>query len=145
MPKFDGINHKPDYSTRKGRGKSQRTKTLESLGRVGSSEEEFEDNLTGITLKPEDPLYQFAIKEVSERLTPKTKPVAPLVEFEFDKDASPFDQCMQVINAASTGNLPTDISQSIIAQVKTALDIHEMTEVAERVKKIEESLGLETK
>jgi len=145
MPKFDGINHKPDYSTRKGRGKSERTKILESLGRVGSSEEEFRDNLATIANDPTNPLCQFAIKEIKDGLTPKTRPVMPLVEFEFDKGASPFEQCIQIIQAVSGADIPADIAQSIIAQVKMSLDIKELTEVAARVEFLEKELGVEAK
>lgn len=144
MPQFDEKNQ-PDYSTRRPRGKSGRTKILEALKRNKLNEEQFLDSLVVIAKNDEHPLQQFVIKEIFEGLMPKVKPVLPCVEIEFDKSGSAFDQCMQIIEAVTEGNVPSDISQSVIAQIKMSLDIKELTEVAERVEFLEKELGIEAK
>jgi len=144
MPQFDQDNQ-PDYSTRRKRGKSGRTKILEALKRNKLNEEQFLDNLVVIAQDDEHQLQQFVIKEIFEGLMPKVKPVLPCVEVEFDKSGSAFDQCMNILDAVTRGNLPSDISQSLITQVKMSLDIKELTEVAARVEFLEKELGVEAK
>lgn len=119
---------------RKPRGKSERTKILESFGRLSRTEEEFYDLLTEKAFNPED---QFSFKELLSRMSPIPKAVAPFVKFDFDASANLHDQSGQVLEAISKGELPPDIGGSILAGISSMVKVKEVTDIDERLKAME--------
>jgi hypothetical protein len=125
--------------TMKPRGKSERTKILESLERIGKTETGFYDHLSERAFDPED---NFALKELLARLSPIPKQVAPLVQFDFPKKAKPHVQADYVLNAIAAGKIPSDIGNVFIQSIKSMIDIEEYTDLKERIEGIETALGI---
>ena len=128
-----------DVQPSRRRGKSERTKILDSFKRMAKTEEEFYDYLTERAFNPDD---NFSFKELLSRLSPIPKAVAPVVEFDFPKDAKPHIQASCVLDAVSKGVIPSDIGNSFIQSIKAMVDIEEYTSLKERIEAIEKSLGL---
>ena len=120
----------------KGRGKSERTKILESFERLSKTENEFYDLLTVKAFDPED---NFSFKELLVRMSPVPKAVNPLYEFIFDIEGSPHKQALQIIDAISDGKLPSDVGNIIITSISSMLNIQEKTDFEERLKAIEDA------
>ena len=123
----------------KKRGKSERTKILDAMKRAGVSEDGFYDLL--IT-RATDPADNFTFKELLARISPISKSVSPLVEFEFPKDAKPHIQAAYVLSAVSSGLIPSDIGNMFVQSIKAMIDIEEYTDLKERIEAIEKSLGV---
>ena len=124
---------------RKKRGKGERTKILEAMKRAGKTEEGFYDLLVERAWDPED---NFTFKECMNRLSPAPKAVAPLVDFEFPKDAKPHVQACHVLAAIADGVIPSDIGSMFVQSIKTMIDIEEYTDLKGRIEEIEGSLGI---
>lgn len=116
------------------RGKSERTKILESFGRLSRTEEEFYDLLTEKAFNPED---QFSFKELLSRISPIPKAVAPFVKFELDPDKNLHEQSAQILVAISKGEIPPDIGNSIISNMAHIVKVKEVTDMDERLKAME--------
>lgn len=136
MPQFTKDNQ-PNPETRKGRGKSERTKILDALKRLGKTEDDFYDLLIGRALDPED---TFALREVLGRFAPIKKAVLPNVEFDFDESGTPVQQVAQILKAVSSGGIAPDVGAMIIGAVKSAIDIEANTELKARIEEIERLL-----
>lgn len=119
---------------RKPRGKSERTKILDAMRRVGKTETGFYDELITRAFNPED---NFTFKEVLSRLSPIPKATAPLVEFTFPKDAKPHTQAAFVLDAVATGRIPSDIGNMFVQSIKAMIDIEEYTDLKDRIEKLE--------
>ena len=119
------------------RGKSERNKILEAMGRQGKTEEDFYNLLIE---KAFDPKESFGYGELIKRLSPTTKQVSPLVNFEFDKDAPPHVQAQQVIQAASSGKIPPDVAKMFVDSIATMLKIQEVTNIDGRLKAMEKKV-----
>lgn len=124
-----------DKQPPKGRGKSERTKILEAMERAGSTEEEFYDSLLLRSLDVED---NFGFKEMLNRMSPIPKAVAPLYEFEFDENGTPYNKSCQVLKAMADGKLPSDIGAMFINGIQSMLKIQEVTELERMIKDLEE-------
>lgn len=133
------FNKDKQPKVRKPRGKSERTKILEAMSRTGQTEEGFYDLLVTKAMNPED---NFTFKELMSRLSPIPKAVAPLVEFEFPKNAKPHIQASYVLKAVSSGVIPSDIGNMFVQSIKAMIDIEEYTDLKERIEAIEKSLGV---
>lgn len=125
---------------RNGRGKSDRTKILEAMTRLSKTEEGFFDLLVERAFNPDD---AFAFRELLGRIAPLTKATSPKVEFDFTKDAEPHLQAAEVLDAAASGVIPPDIALIFINAVKAAVDIEMSTDLKDRIKRIEEALGID--
>lgn len=124
-------------SKRKGRGKSERTKFLEALKRKSYSEDDFYDKLIESAMTEEGGI---ALESVLKRVSPIPKPVAPMVQFKFDKSARPHEKADQLIEAISTGDVPPDLGAMLIGSIKAMVDIEEYTDLKVRIEKLEEAL-----
>ena len=120
-----------------GRGKSERTKILEAMERQGRTEEDFYELMTNKAFDPKD---SFGFGELIKRFSPTTKQVAPLVNFEFDKDAPPHVQATQVMNAASSGKIAPDIARMFVDSIAAVIKIQEITDIDERLKAMENKI-----
>lgn len=125
-------------STRKGRGKSEKTKFFEALGRKGKTEEDFYDLVIERAFDPDD---NFAFKEALARLCPLTKSVAPFIEFDFPEDAPPHIQASAVMKGIADGLVPPDLGGQFIQSIKAMIDIEEYTVIKERIEKLEKALN----
>lgn len=121
-------------ATKKGRGKSERTKILEAMARQTKTEEGFYDELITRAFNPED---NFTFKEVLTRLSPIPKAVAPLYEFDLKKKDDPHVQAKDVLWAVSKGKLPADLGAAIIAGINSMIKIQEVTNIDARLKEME--------
>ena len=65
----------------------------------------------------------------------------PMVDFEFDENASPNVQASQVMKAVSDGLIAPDSGQMFISSIASMLKIEEVTEIKDRLDKIEEALN----
>jgi len=123
-----------DKQPPKGRGKSERTKILEAMKRAGSTEEEFYDSLL---IRANDVEDNFGFKEMLNRMSPIPKAVAPLYEFEFNENGTPYDKSCQVLKAMADGKIPSDIGAMFINGIQSMLKIQEVTELERMIKELE--------
>lgn len=127
-----------DKQPKNRRGKAERTKILEAMARQSKTEEEFYDYLVTRAFNPED---NFGAPELLKRLYPIPKATMPMVDFEFDENASPNVQASQVMKAVSDGLIAPDSGQMFISSIASMLKIEEVTEIKDRLDKIEEALN----
>ena len=106
-----------------------------SIGRKGVPETEGEPEVT------ESPPHPKLLALVLGRIEPPLKAVMPMVEFEFNIDAKPHEQAAQVVEAVSNGEISPDIGHMFISSIKSMIEIHEFTDLKNRIEKIEEMLG----
>ena len=125
-----------DNQPSKRRGKSERTKILESMQRLGKTEEGFYDLLVERAHSPEDP---FSYGELLKRLSPIQKSVMPIYEFDLDKNIDHHEQAKQVVDAISNGVIPADVGSMLINSITNMLKIKEVTDFENRLKALEES------
>jgi len=126
-----------DTQPKRGRGKSERTKILEAMGRMDDpkTQDDFYDLLAKRAFDPED---TFTFKELLNRLSPIPKATSPLVQFEFDETATSHIQAKQVIKAMADGLIPSDLGKLFVDSIQAMLKIQEVTDIDDRLKAIEE-------
>lgn len=132
------FNSENQPKQRKARGKSERTKILDSFKRLSRTEEEFYDLLTEKAFNPED---QFSFKELLNRMSPIPKAVAPVYKFELPKSAKPHEKADYILTAIADGELPSDVGNVCIQAIKAMIDIEEYTDLKERIIKLEEMIS----
>lgn len=120
----------------RGRGKSDRTKILDAMKRQGKTEGGFYDLLIDKAFNVED---NFTFNELLKRLSPISKAVAPMIEFNFPDKAVPHKQAIAVMKAISDGKIPPDMGSLFIASIQSTLKIQELTDFEERLKAIEDA------
>ena len=125
----------------KGRGKSERTKILDAMKRAGQTEEGFFDLLMEKAFNPED---NFTFKELLNRMSPMPKAVNPLYNFDLPKESKPHEKAAFVLDAISTGVIPSDVGNICIQAIKAMIDIEEYTDLKERIEKLEKALSGES-
>ena len=130
-----------DTQPKKGRGKSERTKILEAMQRAGQTEEGFYDLLMEKAFNPED---NFTFKELLNRMSPMPKAVNPLYNFDLPKESRPHEKAAFVLDAISTGVIPSDVGNICIQAIKAMIDIEEYTDLKERIEKLEKALSGES-
>ena len=133
-PTKTSFNKDKQPTTRKPRGKSERTKILESFKRLNKTENGFYDLLTTKAFDQED---NFSFKELLARMSPISKAVNPLINFEFNSKAKPHEQAAQVMAAVARGEVPSDVGGAFIASISAMLNIQEKTDFEDRLKAIE--------
>lgn len=131
---------------RKPRGKGKRTQMLEAIrASVEGGEKEFLKKVVSIALgveggedsKPNPQLLTLVL----QRIEPPLKSTMPLIEFDFDENATPSVQAAQVMKAVSDGVIAPDVGQLFIGSIASMLKIEEVTEIKDRLTKIEEALN----
>lgn len=131
----------PDPSARKPRGKGWRTLILEEFEKKGLSESAFIEYVISRALDKADAQSGKLLGDLISRLDPAPKSTAPLVTFEFPVDGSMVEKIDSIIKATSEGTLPADLAQMIAGMLKTRMDIEEVTELAERLAKLEQMVA----
>lgn len=132
-------NNQPAPEKKK-RGRAEKTKILDALQRASKTEDDFFDLLVSKAFNAES---EITFNEVLKRLAPLHKQVAPPIEFNFPENEPPHKQAAAVMKAVSLGQIPPDIGHTFVTSIKYMIDIEENTDLKERIKKLEESLGLE--
>ncbi len=138
MAKSTKFSKENQPKERKARGKAERTKLLEAFKREGKTEEGFYQIMVEMAFNGED---NFARAEVFKRLYPIAKPTMPPCEFEFNPNGTPAEKANDIMNAVSNGEIPADIGLSLMSAMASMLKIEEVTEIKDRLAKIEEALN----
>lgn len=123
-----------DNQPKNRRGKSERTKLLEAFRKEGKTEEGFYQKMVELAFSSED---NFARSEVFKRLYPIAKPTLPLCEFEFNPKGTPTEKATDILNAISNRDIPADVGLSLISAMASVLKIEEVTEIKDRLDKLE--------
>ena len=143
---FDS-NNQPEMDDRKPRGKGKKTLMLDAIrASVAGGEAEFLQEVVTIALgksggedaKPNPQLLTLVL----QRIEPPLKSTMPLIEFDFDENAVPSVQAGQVMKAVSEGIIAPDVGQLFISSIASMLKIEEVTELKDRLDKIEEALNV---
>ena len=143
---FDSDNQ-PEMDSRKPRGKGKRTLMLDAIrSTVEGGEAEFLQQVVTVALgngggedaKPNPQLLTLVL----QRIEPPLKSTMPLIEFEFDENATPSVQASQVMKAVSDGVIPPDVGQLFIGSISSMLKIEEVTVLKNDIDLIKEQLGL---
>lgn len=130
---------------RKPRGRDKRTIVLEALQlELGDDcvdpEKEFYQLCVKRSLTTRDPASTMITKELLARLYPIPKPVMPSSKFEYPENASPSEKIEAIGNAIATGEIPADLGKMMVDIIMAGVKIFEVTELAERLARIEEML-----
>lgn len=126
-----------DRQPKNRRGKSKSTLIEEALKRKSLSVDEFYDNLLTQALGGEVSL----MREVLIRLHPASKQTAPLINFQYPENGTPVEKIDSIIHAVSSGEIPSDIGKQVVDIIKIGIDVQEVTELMERVAKLEKMLS----
>lgn len=127
-----------DNQPKNRRGKSERTKLLEAFKKEGKTEEGFYQKMVELAFNSED---NFARSEVFKRIYPVTKAIMPTSEWKFPAKGTPLEKADAIYKAISEGNLPPDVGLSLISSLTNLIKIEEVTEIKDRLDKIEEALN----
>lgn len=84
------------------------------------------------------------LKLLADKGWASMKPVMGCVEFDFNPEATPADQARQVLKAVSEGAIPPDIGNQFVQNIASMLKVEEVTELRERLEKIEAMLDERT-
>lgn len=132
-----GTQFSADRQPKNRRGKSKSTLIEEALKRKSLSVDEFYDNLLTQALGGEVSL----MREVLIRLHPTSKQTAPLINFQYPENGTPVEKIDSIIRAVSSGEIPSDIGKQVVDIIKIGIDVQEVTELMERVAKLEKMLS----
>ncbi|VVD90822.1 hypothetical protein PCO31110_01610 [Pandoraea communis] len=128
-----------DNQPAKRRGKTPKTLLLEALkNEAGIDEAAFYELIVRRAITGEDPMLT---REILARLQPIHKATLPDVQFEIPRGTAPVDKVVAIIDAVADGKCPPDVGDMMIGMIKNMLDIYNVTELAEKVRRIEERLG----
>lgn len=136
MAKFDEKNQPEE---RKPRGKGKKTLMLDAIRAQCGSEEEFLEQVVKTALKGNRGKPNVSLlMMVLQRIEPPYKPVTQPVKFDFDENATPLVKANQILKAASQGIIPPEVAKLFIESIGTVMKIEEITELADRITKLEE-------
>lgn len=144
-------------ANRKPRGKDKRNLLLESLMAVVNVDEDgefkevvkdrdaaerlFNMELVKRALNVRDAASAQLMKEVLERLYPTSKATLPAIEFPFRDNGSASEKIEDVQAAVANGTLPVDMGNTMVNMIVAGIKVFEVTELAERLARIEEMLN----
>lgn len=156
MPKEDSLITPEKRKDMPPRGKGKQTLILDSIKEKAllsmnkdSTRDDVEKAIFGFMAESafqptEDTaaMSSFCLGQLMKKGWPDMKSVMPVVEFDFDKDATPSIQAAQVMHAASKGELPPDVANVFVSSIASMLKIEEVTELQKRLEAIETELGI---
>jgi hypothetical protein len=137
---------KPEY---RHTGERARTRLLRAMANVtrkvknpdGTQSEEY---LTEDTYLEEVIRASFAdgklMKELFARLSPAAKSLAPTVTIQFPEKGTPVEKMEAVLFAVTRGDISPDVGITITAMIKQTVDVNEVTELMDRMAKLEEAI-----
>ncbi|MGL5280628.1 MAG: hypothetical protein ACRCYD_01880 [Plesiomonas sp.] len=120
------------------RSEGYRTRLLKALKAFGLSEEEFLEDYIRKAMSSDS---LGGVNEILFRLSPPPKAVLPTVEFEYPREASPVEKIDFVVESVARGDIPADVGSTIVNMIKASIDAREITEVLERIEKLEKMLA----
>lgn len=126
------------------RGKDRFKLLVEALERRGDSLETFYDKVVemAMTDRADGAAMQSAmIRELLVRCHPIPKQTAPMITFEYPEAGTPVEKVDAIIKGVALGEIPSDIGKQIVDIVKVGIDVQEVTELMERVAKLEKMLS----
>lgn len=141
-------DNQPKTRGRKPGSKDKRTLILDAIRRAipedkegVEAEEFFYDMLVRRALNMSDKDSAQLLKEVYARLAPPDKATLPTVEFPFREDGSAADKIEDIQSAVAAGILPVDMGNTMVSMIVAGIKVFEVTEMAERLARIEEMLN----
>lgn len=138
-----GVVFTPDHqpTNRKPRGKGWRTLILEEFEKKGLNESSFIEYVLSRALDKADAQSGKLLGDIISRLDPAPKSTSPLVTFDFPAKGTMVEKVDAIIDATSSGLLPSDIAQVIVGMLKTRMDVEETTELVHRMEKLEKLIA----
>lgn len=127
---------------RKPRGKGKKSLMLEAIRSVCENEQEFLRQVVvlGLGDGAELPANPALLSLVLNRIEPPLKATSPMVSFEFNDKAKPHEQATQVLKAVADGSIAPDIGHMFVTSISSMLKIQEITDIDERLKKMESEI-----
>lgn len=138
---------------RRPRGPDKRTLVLNAImdNLVDAAGNPFEDpaiaeramygEIVKRAVNAKDPASAQLMKEVLIRMAPADKATLPAIEFPFRHDGTEQQKIEDVQSAVASGILPVDMGNTMVNMIATGLKVKEITELAERLARIEEMLA----
>ena len=123
-----------DKQPSKRRGKARYNKLVEALESKGYSEKMLYEKIVEIAMGEGDVAL---LKEIMTRFCPPSKPSAQDVTFDFPESGTAVQKIDSVIAGVASGDIPADIAKLVVDMIKTSLDVEEVTELAQRLERIE--------
>jgi hypothetical protein len=135
------------------RGPDKRTLILDAImeNLVGPDGEKFADKeaaekamygeIVKRAINVRDPASAQLMKEVLLRMAPADKATLPSIEFPFRAEGSASEKITDVQAAVATGILPVDMGNTMVNMIVSGIKVYEVTELAERLARIEELLA----
>ncbi len=136
------------------RGKGKKSLMLDAIRDVCADEQSFLKQVVTIGLggwtqpeqkedeEPAEPVFQqpnpMLLNMVISRIEPPLKAIAPMVEFDFDENGTPYDKSSQVLKAMANGDLAPDVGAMFINGIQSMLKIQEVTELERMIKELED-------
>lgn len=120
------------------RSEGYRSRLLSALKAYGKTEEEFLNEYIRKAMSSDS---LAGMNEILHRLSPPPKPVLPAVEFEYPVEATPVQKIDFVVESVARGDIPADVGSTIVNMIKASIDAMEITEIIERITRLEESRG----
>ena len=156
MTKNDGLITPEKRKEMPSRGKGSKTLILESIKErallelgEGSTKQDAEKAVFGFLAEaafnptPDTAVVSnTSLSMLMKKGWPDVKATMPLCEFDFDPKGTPVDKATDILNAVSNGELPADMGLSLISAMASVLKIEEVTELKDRLDKIEEALNV---
>ena len=135
------------------RGKDKRTLILDAIRKksliglnpdstMDEAEEAFFGSIAQRALNPNDDNSPMFTRLLADKGWASVKSTYELVNFEFNKDASVYEQAAQVIEAVSIGSIAPDIASNLISSISAMVKIQEVTELTKQLEEIKTHLGL---
>ena len=81
------------------------------------------------------------LREVLTALAPPTKSTYETFKLNFEEGSTPFEQTEVVVQAVADGVIPVDVGNMFIETMKRALEVGEMSELRQRIDKLESIIG----
>lgn len=138
---------------RRPRGPDKRTLILNAImeNLIGPDGEKFTDpqaaekamfaEIVKRAVNARDPASAQLMKEVLLRMAPADKATLPTIEFEFRPEGSASEKITDVQRAVADGILPVDMGNTMVNMIVSGIKVYEVTELAERLQRIEELLA----
>lgn len=149
--KFSAENQPKNYRTR---GPNKRTLLLNAIREAvthpitgdayvdnEAAEAGFYQLMVKRAMHTMDPQSGQLIKEIFARLAPVDKATLPLVQFPFREDGSASEKIEDIQSAVASGVLPADMGRMMVDMIVAGIKVFEVTEMAERLARIEEALN----
>jgi len=150
--KANNTSFSTDNQPQNKRGLSTKTLILNAIKRKAlielpdnASNIEIEEALIGHiaqrALSPDDNNSGMLLKLLSEKAWSNIKPTSELVTFDFDTTLKPIQQAHQVMDAVANGYINIELAQNFVNIINTTINIQEVTELEERLSKLESALN----